>query len=305
MSSAPQAGIFSEGRTDFYYLEYQLQPDAATDDVRRAIASALAIQGESTAETVIAFGKDAWDRVNPAWRPEGLRDFSTLSGVDGCSVPSTQRDLLFWIQSQRRDVNMQVALAIHSFMRSVGELKLDLAGFQYLDSRDLIGFIDGTANPKEEKAREAALIPEGQTGAGGSFVLSQQWVHNLPAFNSLSHSEQERVVGRTKPDSIELEGDAMPPTSHVSRTDYKENGKALKIVRRSAPYGTVREHGLYFLAFSCELYRFQVLLERMFGVAGDGVSDHLIRYSQPVTSSYWFAPSREALLQVCSLDNEE
>ena len=300
--SSPQAGIFTEGNTHFYYLEYQLQPDAATQDIRRAVRSALAVKREEPSETVIAFGRDAWDRVNPAWHPDGLRNFSTLSGVEGRSVPTTQRDLLFWIQSTRRDVNMQVALAIHSFMRTVGTLSLDLAGFQYLDSRDLIGFIDGTANPKEDKAREAALIPEGQTGAGGSFVLSQQWVHNLPAFNSLSQSDQERVVGRTKPDSVELEGDAMPPISHVSRTDYKENGKALKIVRRSAPYGTVGEHGLYFLAFSCELYRFQILLERMFGVSGDGVSDHLIRYSKPVTSSYWLAPSREALLQVCSPD---
>ena len=304
MTSSPQAGIFTEGSTHFYYLEYQLQPDAATQDILRAILSALAIKGGETSDTVIAFGKDVWDRLNPTWHPEGLRPFPALSGVDGFSVPSTQRDLLFWIQGNRRDVNMQVVLAIHSFMRTVGTLKLDLAGFQYLDSRDLIGFIDGTANPKEDKAREAALIPEGQTGAGGSFVLSQQWVHNLPAFNTLSQSEQEQVVGRTKPDSIELEGEAMPPTSHVSRTDYKENGKALKIVRRSAPYGTVEEHGLYFLAFACDLRRFQVLLERMFGASGDGVSDQLIRYSKPVTSSYWFAPSREALLQVCSLDTE-
>ena len=295
MTSSPQAGIFTEGRTHFYYLEYQLQPDAPTEDVRRAVQSALAVEGGEFSETVIAFGKDVWDLLNPAWCPEGLRDFAALSGVDGYSVPSSQRDLLFWIQGNRRDVNMQAGLGIHSFMRTVGALRLDLAGFQYFDSRDLIGFIDGTANPKEDKAREAALIPEGQTGAGGSFVLSQQWVHNLPAFNGLSQSEQEQVVGRTKLDSIELEGDAMPPTSHVSRTDYKENGKALKIVRRSAPYGTVGEHGLYFLAFSCELYRFQVLLERMFGVSGDGFSDHLIRYSQPVTSSYWFAPSREDL----------
>lgn len=115
-------------------------------------------------------------------------------------------------------------------MNPVAELKLDLAGFQYLDSRDLIGFIDGTANPKGEKARSAALIPEDQPGAGGSFVLSQQWVHNLAAFNKLSQTEQEQVVGRTKPDSVELEGAAMPPTSHVSRTDFKENGKASRSI---------------------------------------------------------------------------
>ena len=304
MTFSPQDGIFTEGSTHFYYLEYQLQPDAATRDIRRAIQEASAVKGEAS-ETVIAFGKEVWDRLNPAWHPEGLRPFSAFSGVDGYSVPSTQRDLLFWIQSGRRDVNMQVVLGIHSFMRTVGALKLDLAGFQYLDSRDLIGFIDGTANPKGDKAREAAVVPEGQTGAGGSFVLSQQWVHNLSAFNNLSQSEQEQVVGRTKPDSIELEGEAMPTTAHVSRTDYKENGKALKIVRRSAPYGTVKEHGLYFLAFSRELRRFQVLLERMFGASGDGVSDQLIRYSKPVTSSYWFAPSREAFMQACRLHTEE
>ena len=303
--SLPQAGIFAEGRTHFYYVEYQLHPEATTQDVRQALRSALAIKGEEASETVVAFGNKAWDRLNPTWHPEGFQAFSALVGVDGTSVPSTQRDVLFWIQSGRRDVTMQVVLAIHSFMQTVGTLQLDLAGFQYLDSRDMIGFIDGTANPKEDKAREAALIPEGKPGAGGAFVLSQQWVHNLPAFHALSQSEQERVVGRTKPDSIEFEGEAMPPTAHVSRTDYQENGKALKIFRRSAPYGTVKEHGLYFLAFSCELRRFQVLLERMFGASGDGVSDKLIRYSKPVTSSYWFAPSWEALIQVCSLDNEE
>ena len=303
--SLPQAGIFAEGRTHFYYLEYQLHPEAATQDVRQALRSALAVKGEKASETVVAFGNDVWDRLNPTWHPEGFQAFSALAGVDGASVPSTQRDVLFWIQSGRRDVTMQVVLAIHSFMQTVGALQLDLAGFQYLDSRDLIGFIDGTANPKEDKAREAALIPEGKPGAGGAFVLSQQWVHNLPAFHTLSQSEQEQVVGRTKPDSIEFEGEAMPPTAHVSRTDYQENGKALKIFRRSAPYGTVKEHGLYFLAFSCELRRFQVLLERMFGASGDGFSDKLIRYSKPVTSSYWFAPSWEALIQVCSLDTEE
>ena len=159
MTSSPQAGIFTEGSTHFYYLEYQLQPDAATQDIRRAVQSALAVKGGEPSDTVIAFGKDVWDRLNPTWHPEGLRAFAALSGVDGFSVPSTQRDLLFWIQSNRRDVNMQVVLAIHSFMRTVGTLKLDLAGFQYLDSRDLIGFIDGTANPKEDKAREAAADP--------------------------------------------------------------------------------------------------------------------------------------------------
>ena len=62
--------------------------------------------------------------------------------------------------------------------------------------------------------------------------------------------------------------------------------------------------GLYLLAFACELRRFQVPLKRMFGASGVGVPDQLIRYSKPVTSSCWFAPSREALMQACSPDTE-
>ncbi|MDH5749785.1 MAG: Dyp-type peroxidase, partial [Rhodospirillales bacterium] len=173
-------------------------------------------------------------------------------------------------------------------------------GFLYRDSRDLTGFIDGTANPKGGDIQIAALIPEGSNEAGGALMLSQRWVHDLEAFGKVPVAEQERIIGRTKPDSIELEGDAMPPDSHVSRTDVKVGEIAQKIYRRSFPIGTAAEHGLYFLAFACDIGRFQVQLERMFGVAGDGVHDRLIEFSKPVTGSYWFAPSMETLADVIS-----
>ena len=54
-----------------------------------------------------------------------------------------------------------------------------MPGFQYRDSRDLTGFIDGTENPEGEEARQTAIIPAGSPGEGGSFVLSQKWVHDL------------------------------------------------------------------------------------------------------------------------------
>ena len=80
-------------------------------------------------------------------------------------------------------------------------------------------------------------------------MLTQRWVHDLDAFRALAVTGQERVIGRTKPDSVELEGDAMPPDSHVSRTDVA----SAKIYRRGAPFGTVGEKGLYFLAFAREI----------------------------------------------------
>ena len=71
------------------------------------------------------------------------------------------------------------------------------------------------------------------------------------------------MIGRTKPDSVEL--DDKPPTAHISRVVIEEDGEELEIYRRSAPYGTVREHGLYFVAFSADRTRFDKMLARMFG----------------------------------------
>ncbi|MBU0539533.1 MAG: Dyp-type peroxidase, partial [Gammaproteobacteria bacterium] len=114
-------------------------------------------------------------------------------------------------------------------------------------------------------------------------------------------AEQEAVIGRTKPDSIELEDDVMPENSHVSRSDVKINGVSQKLYRRSVPYGGVLEHGLYFLAFSCDIRRFDNILQSMFGVSGDGIHDHLTDFSTPVSGNYWFAPSVAELSAVGSL----
>ncbi len=87
----------------------------------------------------------------------------------------------------------------------------------------------------------------------------------------------------------------MPADAHVARTDISVAGVPQQIYRRSAPYGSVTELGLYFLAFACEIARFDALLASMFGLAGDGVADRLTRYSRPVTGAYWFAPAVEVL----------
>lgn len=198
---------------------------------------------------------------------------------------------MFWSHGAGVDDNLDAALAIHRAVAGVASLELDQKGFRYHESRDLTGFVDGTANPKEAAARVAALVPDGEPGAAGALVPTQRRVHDLDAFAALAVADQERVIGRTKPDSIELAGDAMPPDSHVSRTDVS----SAKIYRRGAPFGSVSENGLYFLAFARAIERFDLLLGRMFGVADDGIRDRLTEYSRPVTGAYWFAPSEDEL----------
>ena len=164
---------------------------------------------------------------------------------------------------------------------------------QYLDSRDLTGFIDGTENPKGNKDRtEVALIgKEDIAFAGGSYVFTQRYVHNLKKWATVPLPEQEGAIGRKKKDSKELSDKLKPATAHISRVVMEENGQELEIVRHSFPYGTVSESGLFFIAYTKNLDIPEKMLRRMYGTAGDGLHDHLMDFAQAVTGATFFAPS--------------
>ncbi len=291
-----QPGIFAEDSIHHYFLEYAIAADTDSTVLNAAIAEALrAAAGAPAAQLVFAAGDRLRQCFDTADIPDTLRPFATIEGWEAHRAPATQRELLFWIHGASPGPVFDCARRVHQVLASTAHLELDLPAFVYHDSRDLTGFIDGTANPTGADARAAALIPAGAPGTTGSFVLTQRWVHDLDAFHALPTAEQERVIGRTKADSVELSAEEMPAGAHVNRTDITVDGVPQEIYRRSVPYGTVQEHGLYFLAFACDLSRFRVLLEGMFGVSGDGEHDRLIEYSTPVTGSFWYAPPVETL----------
>ncbi|VAW49747.1 hypothetical protein MNBD_GAMMA04-1430 [hydrothermal vent metagenome] len=302
MSNTPQTGIFNEASTHFYFLEYRLNIKDR-EQVKQAISEALQLCETSypMVSTVVSFGEKAWHFLQPNWMPATLTSFKALQGQQGHQAPSTQADLFFWVHGTDISQVFDVALIIDRTLKKIADLALQERGFRYHQNLDLIGFEDGTANPETEALkREAAVIAEGLPGAGGSLVLSQKWVHDLDKWNEIPVSCQEAVVGRTKVENIELEGEAMPDDSHISRTDLKVNGVPMKIYRRSAPFGTVTEKGLLFLAFGCELVRFSSQLDSMYGLTEDKKIDQLLNFSKAVSGSYWFAPAQEdlsALLQ--------
>ena len=150
-----------------------------------------------------------------------------------------------------------------------------------------------------------ACVPDGHVGAGGAFVLTQRWVHDLESFHALAEPDQERVFARTKADSVEFEDADKPADAHIARVEVDaDDGGELEIFRRSTPYGTVGEHGLYFLAFSADQARFDVMLARMFGTSGDGVRDRLLDFTTPSSGSYYFAPSLDDLNRLLAVDGE-
>lgn len=296
LEKTPQSGIFKEGSIHYYFLEYRLtETDVAT--VKQALAESR--HSLDSVSLVLGFGLQAWQKLQPAWAPATLAPFTEIQGEQGHRAPSTQADVFFWIHGLDIAAVYDAVMLVHAYMKSVASLSLEQRGFDYHHQMDLMGFEDGTANPKTEQLkRDAAVIPTGRPGAGGSLVLSQKWVHDMEKWNHLPQHCQEGVIGRTKIENEELEGDAMPDDSHVSRTDLTVDGVAMKVYRRSAPYGTVAEKGLFYFVFGCDLQRFTTQLESMYGLTADKKIDQIINYSTAVSGSYWFAPAQEDLAEL-------
>jgi putative iron-dependent peroxidase len=287
-----QSGILPEGSQFAIYIEARVKGDLAllrqgcrafcqiVDEMQQRFADAHLV-------TVLAFGHPIWQQLNSDSAPE-LKPFSALgNGL----APATQRDVLIHIQSARHDVNFACAQQLLAALQVCIHVEEETHGFRTLECRDLSGFVDGTENPHGEQDRsQVALIAEGND-AGGSYVMTQRWQHNLEQWQRLSLEQQQQTIGRTKQSNEEIPPDQRPVTAHLSRVDLKEQGKGLKIVRQSLPYGTVSgEHGLYFITYCARLYNIEQQLLSMFGER-DGKHDALLRFTRPVSGSYFFAPS--------------
>jgi putative iron-dependent peroxidase len=298
--SRVQTGILPEHCRAAVWLEASIQGDfdAIRQGCKTFNESLNAFQEkfpEAKLGAVVAFGHDLWRDLSGGVGADELKNFAPLGkGL----APATQHDVMIHILSLRHDVNFSVAQAALAAFGDALKIEEEVHGFRWVEERDLSGFVDGTENPQgEENRREVAVINEG-VDAGGSYVFVQRWEHNLKQLNRMSVGDQEMIVGRTKEANEEIDGDERPATSHLSRVDLKENGKGLKIVRQSLPYGTASgTHGLYFIAYCARLHNIEQQLLSMFGET-DGKRDGMLRFTKPVTGGYYFAPSLDKLLSL-------
>jgi porphyrinogen peroxidase len=246
--------------------------------------------------TTLAFGGSLWLDLQGAL-PAAWHELRPLRGK--LIMPAESADLFVHIHSERFDFCYELAQVVMRRFAGQAQVLEECAGFRYLDSRDLTGFIDGTENPQtpQERAETALLVDAAY--AGCSFVFAQRYVHHLDKWQHMTVAAQEQVIGRSKLDSIELAENLMPENSHVSRNIIEEDGDELAILRHSLPYGDAgSEHGLFFLAYTRDLSIIDRMLARMFGASEDGISDRLLNFTTPVGGAYFFAPSEEMLASV-------
>jgi putative iron-dependent peroxidase len=242
---------------------------------------------------VMGVGSDAWNDLFGLPRPAELHPFREIHAGARHAV-TTPGDLLFHIRSKHMDLCFELATQIMVRIGSAVSAVDEVHGFRYFDDRDLLGFVDGTENPRGGEAVNAVLVGnEDPAFAGGSYVIVQKYVHNLDAWNGLSTEAQERIIGRKKLSDIELDDSVKPTSAHNALTTIVENGEEKKILRDNMPFGRAGqgEFGTYFIGYSRSPRTTEQMLENMFVGRPTGNYDRLLDFSQALTGSLFFVPS--------------
>jgi porphyrinogen peroxidase len=256
---------------------------------------------------VAGFGSDAWDGLFGRPRPAELHPFREIRSA-GRHAVATPGDMLFHIRARNMDLCFELATQIMAGIGDVVTVADEVHGFRYFDDRDVLGFVDGTENPRGDAAREAAIVGDEDPGfAGGSYVIVQKYLHDMAAWNALSTETQEHIVGRRKLSDVELSDAEKPSYAHNALTSIEENGRQLQIVRDNMPFGRPGhgEFGTYFIGYSRTPRITEKMLENMFIGNPPGNYDRLLDVSRPVTGNLFFVPTATFLDHLTGAAPEE
>jgi putative iron-dependent peroxidase len=248
---------------------------------------------EAGLSCIMGIGSSAWDRVFGQPRPAELHAFREVRAGARIAV-ATPGDFLFHIRAKHMDLCFELATQIMARIGNAVVAVDEVHGFKNFDDRDLVGFVDGTENPRGQAVAEFALVGEEDAAfAGGSYVMVQKYLHDMNGWNALSTEAQEKIIGRKKLSDIELDASAKPTCSHSSLTTIEENGKEMKILRDNMPFGNAAqgEFGTYFIGYCRTPRTLEQMLENMFVGRPPGNYDRLLDFSRAVTGNLFFAPS--------------
>lgn len=223
--------------------------------------------------------------------------FDAAAGID---VPTTPCALWLWLRGDDRGEIYHRSRMLEDILSISFELTDVVDSFQFEDSRDLSGYVDGTENPAGDEAIAAAIVQgQGAGMDGSSFVAVQQWLHDLDSFGALAENEQDNVFGRHVSDNEEF--DEAPASAHVKRAAQESYEPEAFMLRRSMPWAEGMDAGLMFVAFGKSFAAFETVLNRMLGHE-DGIQDALFSFTRPLTSAYfWCPPVNDGRLDLSSL----
>ncbi|WP_028295743.1 Dyp-type peroxidase [Olivibacter sitiensis] len=249
----------------------------------------------SRASVVMGIGYRAWHLLDlPKPLPKEFEEFAPIVGSRHTAV-ATPGDLHFHIRADEYSFCIDAASVVSEAIADIAESVEEVHGFRYWDSRSILGFVDGTENPHGGDRQYFGIIgDEDPYYKGGSYLFVQKYVHDLTAWKSLPISEQEKVIGRSKVDDIEMPDDVKPSNAHSALANV---GDDLKIVRDNMPFGNIsnNEMGTYFIAYASSFNTVKKMLTNMFIGSPEGNYDRILDFSTPKTGTLFFVPTFDML----------
>lgn len=292
-----QPSVYSQGKDHALYLWIHLKPTSNSRDIARCVAKLQKYVDEVSDPSMrdeedeiwagVGFGPNFYGQV--AGKTKENYVYPHRKGTLG-DMPSSGGDVFIHAKSNQVSKLFELAQVVMKNLPkdSVDSFE-DIYSFVYRNGRDLSGFIDGTENAADEDDRREIAV---EKSTGGSYVITQKWIHNLGVIQSEKDKTLENWVGRQRSDSVELSRKTI--SSHVARMTGG-NGfnqpKPFQIVRQSMPFGSLSgDAGLFFIGYAASPRNHEFMLERMVGAGGDGHSDDIMRLSKNVKGTYWYFP---------------
>ncbi|WP_250302282.1 iron uptake transporter deferrochelatase/peroxidase subunit [Streptomyces sp. A 4/2] len=326
-----QAGITTPAQSTGYLIAFDLAAGAgragAAALLRRWSASAQRLMagepvgddtgialdaGPSSLTVTFGFGRSFFDRTGlTAQRPgrlDPLPDFSS----DQLDARRSNGDL--WVQIGANDplVAFHALRSLQNEAGSAARVRWQMNGFNRspgataspMTTRNLMGQIDGTGNPKpsESDFDQRIFVPDGdgkgagaqpEWMAGGSYAVVRRIRMLLDDWEKLTVAKQEKVIGRRKKDGAPLTGGTettemdldkagpdgkfvIPDNAHARISAPEQNGGAA-LLRRTFSYhdgigadGTP-DAGLLFVCWQADPMRGFVPVQRKLD-RGDALS---------------------------------
>ncbi len=303
LSERAQPGALSNPNTFAEYLTFVFKADVNAEAVSDAFAKIQIIeksigQKDSTADLSFTIGVShhGWATAFPTTPvPALLQDFEAM--IDGeRQFPSTPGDVFIMIKSERMDLNYQAAKYLAQTFTGIATLIEDIQGFKYLDSRDMIDFVDGTENPKNAARMNAVLVVDDlDIHQGGSYLTVQRYIDRQGLWDKQSTEYQEQVIGRTKLDDIELDDDVKPVWAHNNKSKVIIDDKEIKMLRQNRPFGNAMEHGTMFIGLTASPVIMSTSLQQMIFADDNGHYDRLLDFVEAKTGTNYFIVSQTLL----------
>lgn len=246
----------------------------------------------------VGIGHRVWNDLTGKPSPRELKPFTEVKGAKHTAV-ATAGDLIYHIRADAMDLIVEFERILLEAFGDAVTVVDEVAGFRYFDGRDLLQFVDGTANADgSSAAKDTIVADEDPAYAGGSYVVTQKYLHNLGAWHNEPTQIQEAIIGRRKFDNVELpDAGADEQKAHKTLCTITDDDGEHDILRDNMPFASPgkNEYGTYFIGYSRHLWVIEKMLERMFIGAPPPLHDRILDFSTAMTGTTFFAPARQFL----------